>query len=213
VSAMDNWPKIKKGMMAFNHQEREELKFIAGPFSKMALNIPPAVGGSVVTDPHVDSLNYVRGLCCVIGLGEFIQNFECFLSMSLGSKTMMLVLPDLKLLLEIRPLWACYFPSAVLTHFNLDLASHYNPLPTESLSPEQAHSLHISSRFSMVLYTPGSVYQYFHCDHKPANQTSKSKSRNPLQPEEHRKPVRKAHISLEGYVEDEEVPDLFVEQE
>jgi hypothetical protein len=69
---MNHWPEIKKQMMAFSDQEIEQLKFIVGPFSKLALNIPSGIGESVITTPHVDGLNYIWGLCCVIGLGKFI---------------------------------------------------------------------------------------------------------------------------------------------
>ncbi len=107
------------------------------PFASFAINCD-----GVVAVPHLDSLNFGPGLCCIIPFGDFDPEQDCRIALVEASAE-----------IECGPGIPAFIPSALFTHCNTPLVTN-------------------RSRGSVVLWTNASIFQYYDLDCRSVNDLS-----------------------------------------
>ncbi|KAL0563923.1 hypothetical protein V5O48_018137, partial [Marasmius crinis-equi] len=110
----------------FQHYPHLELPFDNAIWASFAVNFGPRT----VCLPHRDSKNLAYGWCAITALGDY--NWR---------KGGHLVLWDLKVVIEFPPGSTIYVPSALVCHFNTDIAPH-------------------EERYSFTLYSAGGLFRW-----------------------------------------------------
>ncbi|BGP14189.1 hypothetical protein JCM10213v2_002129 [Rhodosporidiobolus nylandii] len=144
-----HFPSVYERYQRANHPD-----LIFGVFSLCAVNLP-APGRPVSTRPHRDWKNPAGGVCVILPFGDFKSDEQGYV-----------VLHELRLVVEVPAGVAIAFPSALITHSNIDVVV--------AGSKEEARQGKGRTRGSIVLFSQANLVAYYELDERTIGAAKKA---------------------------------------